>query len=214
MNRLLLTGCSTLLGMAFLGAASSAVGARLGTSDLADGLGETVNKSAQLTAETRVAPEFATPPAGTTLYYKEEVCRNISSTSTDWLNVFPTAGDISFYTGEASSVVEINFSSQASIGSGTADNRIYFKCSISQDTGSTWTNCSGQNATNGLVFARRIKDVNSSSTTYQVSTNPGVYIGYAGVSPGTETKLRLQVRYQNAEGTTATVCYPNLIVRY
>lgn len=160
-------------------------------------------------------PNRVTPPAGTNVYHSSASCVTLTGSSTSWTDVFGSSfGNLQFYTGAASSLAEIQFSSQASLGTGPVENRIDFKCSISQDDGSTWSDCSGQNATNGVILARNVKDVNGSSTTYQTVTNSGVYMGTADVSPGTLTQVRLQVRNRAAGNTSSTVCWPSVIVRF
>lgn len=175
----------------------------------ADGAAEPQNF--RVLSEGDVIPNYA-PPMGTILYKTLGATCAPALTTADWVDVF--GGDIAFRTGSASSLLEVNFSSQSSIGTGASDNRILFMCQISQDGGSAWTNCSGQNATNGVILSRRVKDVNGSTTTYQTTTNPGTYIGYVNVLPATDTKLRLRIRYQLAEGTQAFVCFPTVIARY
>lgn len=150
------------------------------------------------------------PPAGTVLYRARNVCTSVTTTSP--VNVFN--GDIDFTTGPASTLVEINYSAQASIAATTVDNTLYVKCSVSQDAGSTWTTCSGQGA-NGIAMTR---GVYFGPNAYATNTSAGNYMGFvADLQPATATKLRLEAKLfvNSPTGTTSSyVCQNNVIVRY
>jgi hypothetical protein len=155
-----------------------------------------------------------TPPAGTILYVDNGVteCRTLYNNSADWIDVF--GGDIPFTTGQATQAVEVNFNAQAAIGSGTVDNRINFRCLISQDNGVTWSQCGTQGSTNGVVLARRV--LNNGGRSFTNQTNSGTYIGHSLVNPGAETQLRLQAKHLVVDplGANSTLCYPNVVIRY
>ena len=189
------------------------------SSSLADGwdepkLGDAIDGEL---AAPNVVPNISTPPAGTVLHRTLGTnCVDLNKTSTTWTDAF--GSDISLTTGAASSLIEVNFSSQAAVSAGTVDLRLDFRCQVSQDGGSTFNNCSGQNATNGIIFARRIKSSDGTNG-FQGTTNPGTYIGYyPNATPSQPTLVRLQVRNRVADSAASAsssfVCFPSVIIRY
>jgi hypothetical protein len=189
-------------------------------SSLADGwdepkIGDATN--GDLAAPNTPAPNIYTPPAGTVLNRTLGTsCVELTKNSTTWTDVFGT--DISLTTGAATSLIEVNFSSQAAVSGGQVDLRLDMRCQVSQDAGTTFNSCSGQNTTNGVIFARRIKS-NDGTNTFQGTTNPGTYIGfYPNTLPSQATLIRLQVRNRVADSAASAsssfVCFPNVIIRY
>ena len=175
------------------------------------------NSAAESGYDLTGAPSLGTPdpnsyrsPAGTVLYRTVgATCKTL--TTTTWVDIFDQ--DIEFMTGPASSLVEVNYSSQVSIGSGPTDNRVYFKCSVSQDGGTTWTGCTGSTGSNGLILARRTTDTGN---VFGASTHSGSYLGFlSGLLPSTATKVRLQTKVQlDNDGNSGQLCASNVIIRY
>jgi hypothetical protein len=207
-----------------LASAGSMAGSVAGDSRIPNSRNDTVDKDSSFNnylmgvGAIEAVANLYSPPYGTALYRSLGTsCVLLPKASTAWANVF--GSDIALTTSAATSLIEVNFSSQASISDGPTDGRVYFHCSMSQDNGGTWTECSGQNSSNtGVILARRVKDCRDASCTtptYQISTNPGTYIGYVAAQPATATLLKLEVKNQKSDGVAdSAVCYPNLIVRY
>lgn len=184
-----------------------------GSADTLEAVDASVSRPRYTTFAAGSDPNEYRPPAGNVLYRTAgNTCLGL--TTTTWLDVF--GGDIDFTTGPASSLVEVNYYGQASIGVGPNESRLYFKCTISQDGGSSWQACSGSGGTNGVIFARRTTYYDGTKITYGPSTASGTYIGYlSGLQTSTATKVRLQARVQlDNNGNSGQLCASNVIIRY
>ena len=161
-------------------------------------------------------PNTYVRPAGNVIYRSAGNSNScVTVDSVDPKDVFPSTQNpttIDFTTGPASNFIEIQYAGQFSIGVGTALNRIFFRCSVSQDDGATYNPCSGI-STNGLTMVRRV-ETGLPTNPFQLVTTSASYIGYVAVLPSTPTKLKLTARLEVVNGNSGTVCLSNAIVRY
>lgn len=159
-------------------------------------------------------PNTYVRPAGNVIY-RSAGTSCVTINSTDPTDVFPTTQTpttIDFTTSPATNFIEIQYSGQISLGAGTLTNRVFFRCSVSQDGGTSYTPCSGM-GTNGYIMARRV-ETGLAPNSFQTVTNSGNYIGYVAVQPSTPTILKLTARLEQVNINSATVCSSNAIVRY
>lgn len=150
-------------------------------------------------------------PAGTVLYRSRRICAQITTPTP--VNLFN--GEIEFTTGPASTLVEIQYSGQASIAIQNIDNTLYVICSVSQDGGTSWTACSAQGI-NGIAVTRGT--YSGSGNYFGVNTSAASYMGYvADLSPSTATKVKLEGKlFQSTPSgyNPSNICQNNVIIRY
>jgi hypothetical protein len=153
---------------------------------------------------------YARPPGNVIYRSAGPSCVVLANTTP--VDVFPTApGTIEFTTSPATNFIEIQYSGQYSLGNGTLTNRAFFRCSVSQDGGTTFIPCSGI-GTNGYIMARRVET--SSVTPFALVTSSGGYTGFVSVQPSTPTIVKLDARLEVVNGAVGTACFSNAIVRY
>jgi hypothetical protein len=165
--------------------------------------------------------DIDTPPPGNSLYKTiGNTCVNLTSSNQNFTNIFP---DFTVTTKAVTGLMEINVSSQASIGArsshplSTADARMWFRCQISADGGASFSDCSGMGTSSGnegVIWLRRARFFDGTNLVFVSSTVPGSYIGYfPNTQPYKTYTIRLQARH-NSTDATSTICFANTTVRY
>lgn len=203
MKRLTLLVMATLV----LGASATSEAQKLSRRNprnLKEAVGWSLPLAPQPSPQSPFVPGTSTKQFGTVYFESDESTCPVSSVYPAWTTLFSK----SFTTGLAQTAIELSFSGQVNIDTGTSFDGVYVRCQYQQGTGSFYT-CPGIGAGPALVTVAGT----TGPTYYGQSIVSSFHTVISGLTPDTSTTVEIAVTSLTSQGLFYSVCNSNLIVQ-